>query len=83
MTYELKLSGKLLDPYAMETVPAQNPRQVIIQSLQDGVQALALAYKQGTEANPMCADVPVFQRMTAMQKELGAMMLEVNKMRGL
>lgn len=59
------------------------PRQVVIQHMNDAIQAIAKAYQVGTEANAMAADVAVFQRMQAMQKELGAMMLDVNKMRGL
>jgi hypothetical protein len=31
----------------------------------------------------MTADVPVFRRMQEIQKELGGMMLEVSKLRGL
>lgn len=41
------------------------------------------AMQLGAEANPMTANVPVFQRMAEVQKELGAMMLEVSKLRGL
>lgn len=66
-----------------ETTGAANPRDVVIRHLNNAVQEVAKAYQTGAEANPMCADVAVFQKMTAMQKELGAMMLEVNKMRGL
>lgn len=59
------------------------PRQVVIVLMNDAVQALSKAFLKGTEANPMAADVAVFQRMQTMQKELSAMMVEVNKMRGL
>lgn len=55
----------------------------IVQELNVAIGALANASQAAQKANPMAADVPVFQRITAMQKEIGAMMLEVNKVKGL
>lgn len=57
-------------------------KQSIINELANASRALQQAFKVGTELNAMAADVPAFQRMQAMVKELNALMLEVNKLRG-
>jgi hypothetical protein len=41
------------------------------------------AYKDGTDYHPMAAEIPVFQKLQGLIKELNAIMLEVNKLRGL
>ena len=56
---------------------------MVISSLVGALAGLKDAYKIGVDKTPMAANVPVFQRMLALQKELQTMMIEVGKVRGL
>ncbi len=58
-------------------------RDKVITAMSAAQQELGKAWQAAMQANPMTADVPVFQRIQGMQKELGAMMMEVSKIRGL
>lgn len=62
------------------TVPV---RQKITAHLNAAQTALRLAVAEGQNASPLTANIPAFQRMEGMSKEIAALMLEVNKMRGL
>ncbi len=55
----------------------------VMKLVQKAQSDLAQAQEVALKANPMTADVPVFRRMQEIQKELGGMMLEVSKLRGL
>jgi hypothetical protein len=69
----------------------QANRGVLKMSVRDGIitkisaaaNELSNAYLDAVKANPMAADLPVFQKLQKLQKELTAVMQEVNKVRGL
>ena len=44
---------------------------------------LGSAYNLAIKANPMAADLPVFQAIQKMQKDVGTLMQQVSKVRGL
>lgn len=58
-------------------------REEVVGKIKESYQALGDALSIATKANPLAADVPVFQKMQALAKEVSALMLEVNKLRGL
>ncbi len=55
----------------------------IQQHLNTAAKELQAAVALATKTNPMAADLPVFISMTAMQKEMGTLMQQVSKVRGL
>ncbi len=66
------------------TMPVKvDTKAAVLGKIKDSSQALSEAYALAMGANPLAADVPVFQKMQALAKEVSALMLEVNKLRGL
>lgn len=63
--------------------PAVSTRQKITAHLNAAQTALRLAVAEGQNASPLTTSIPAFQKMEAMGKEIGALMMEVSKMRGL
>jgi len=55
----------------------------IIDHLNAAAKELGAAYNLATKANPMAADLPVFQAIQKMQKDVGTLMQQVSKVRGL
>lgn len=58
-------------------------QQEVIKQISEASKVLLAAYSTATKANPMAEDLPVFQRMMQIQRELGTVMQEVSKVRGL
>lgn len=58
-------------------------RDNIINRLSTAQLALSEAYQLGVGKNPMAADLPVFQEMQALGKEIATVMQKVSKVRGL
>lgn len=63
------------------TVP--DTRTLIMQKLNAAQLALQEAYKAGMGKNPMVQDVPAFQDMQRLGKEISELMQKVSKVRGL
>lgn len=55
----------------------------ILAALTGAQRELTKAYILATQANPMAADLPCFNRMRAIGTEITALMAEVSKVRGL
>jgi hypothetical protein len=51
--------------------------------LKDASTAVNAAWVAGVSGNALAADLPAFQRMKEIEKELGVLMLTVMKLRGL
>ena len=58
-------------------------KQQVIALLNEASAKLLEAHATAQKANPMIQDVPVFQAMVKHQKEIGELMQQVNKLRGL
>lgn len=58
-------------------------QQEVIQKLNVAAKELLAAHSLATKANPMAQDLPVFQRLMEMQRELGTLMQGISKVRGL
>lgn len=58
-------------------------KQKVIALLNEASAKLLEAHTTAQKANPMIQDVPVFQAMVKHQKEIGELMQQVNKLRGL
>jgi len=70
----------IVEEKVMEMVEA---KVVVVRKLNDALGMVSEAWKAGVDKNALCVELPVFVRMKELQKELGAMMLAVNKLRGL
>lgn len=55
----------------------------VIQELKVAGDALRNAWSWGVKGNPLAAEIPAFQRMKELEKELGQIMLAVTKLRGM
>lgn len=58
-------------------------QQDVIKQVSESAKGLLAAYNMATKANPMAENLPVFQRLLQLQKELGTVMQEISKVRGL
>jgi hypothetical protein len=63
--------------------PAVSTKQLIIRGVQSASMEIQGAVQAAMSKNAMAADVPVFHRLQAIQKELTTVLLEINKLRGL
>ena len=61
----------------------QTPKSEIIVDLRNAAESLRKAWTAAVKANPMASDLPAFQRLKDMEKELAKLMLDVTKVRGL
>lgn len=68
-------SASLKDPVSV--------KDKVTKHLSNANQSLLEAHMVALTANPLAGDVPAFQKMQGLAKELSALMLEVNKLRGL
>lgn len=55
----------------------------VINSIGQAIGQIKVAYEVGVTANPMAADLSVFQELLAINKKLSETMLAINKLRGL
>ena len=60
-----------------------NMQSHIVGCLRDAQMKLQQAYNSGFQASPLVQNIPQFQRMEQLAKEVAGLMLEVSKMRGL
>lgn len=58
-------------------------QQDVIKLVNEASKKLLEAYSLAVKANPMAQDLPVFKRLMELQKELGTVMQEISKVRGL
>lgn len=58
-------------------------QQEVIKDISAAAKTLLGAHSTAVKANPMAQDLPVFKRLMEMQKELGTIMQEISKVRGL
>ena len=58
-------------------------QQEVIQKLNVAAKELLAAHSLAAKANPMAQDLPVFQRLMELQKELGTLMQGISRVRGL
>ncbi len=58
-------------------------QQEVIKQVNEASKNLLGAYSLATQTNPMAADLPVFQKLLELQKELGTVMQNISKVRGL
>lgn len=61
----------------------ENIQQQIIKLLNGAAKEILAAHQLGVGKNPMAQDLPVFQRLLQLQKELGTAMQEISRVRGL
>lgn len=59
------------------------PKEVVMQKLQNAMQELTLAHSLAVQANPMAAELPIFQQIQGMAKDLQPLMVAMHKLRGL
>lgn len=64
-------------------VPLVSVQQEVIKQVSESAKGLLAAYNMATKANAMAENLPVFQRLLQLQKELGTVMQEISKVRGL
>lgn len=64
----------------LQDMPAKTK---VINSLGQAIGQIKSAYEVGVTANPMAADLSVFQELLAINKKLSETMLAINKLRGL
>lgn len=55
----------------------------VTQELKNAGDALRQAWSAGVKSNPLAAELPAFQRMKELEKEIGQIMLAVTKLRGM
>lgn len=60
-----------------------NVQQDVIKKVASASAELFAAHQLAIKKNPMAQDLPVFQRLLKVQKELGEIMQEISKVRGL
>ncbi len=60
-----------------------NVSQEVIKKINEGAGCLSAAYAMAVQKNGMAADLPCFQRLMELQKELGTVMQQISKVRGL
>jgi len=58
-------------------------QQEVIRQLNEASKLILGAYSLAINTNPMAADLPVFQDLLQLQKNLAEMMQQVGKVRGL
>jgi hypothetical protein len=58
-------------------------QQEIIKKISAATKELQDAHRLAVKQNPMAQDLPVFQKLVRLQKELGEAMQEISKVRGL
>ena len=58
-------------------------QQAVIKDIAAAAKTLLGAHSAAVKANPMAQDLPVFKRLMELQKELGTVMQEISKVRGL
>tara|TARA_R110000868_G_scaffold275086_3_gene534772 strand:- start:1667 stop:1879 length:213 start_codon:yes stop_codon:yes gene_type:complete len=69
---------------SINSIPDELPAKTrIIEKLGDAVKNIKDAYSIGIGANGMAADLSVFRDMQQINKQIGDMMLAINKLRGL
>lgn len=61
----------------------ESVQQEVIKKLSAASKELQEAHRLAVKKNPMAQDLPVFQRVLKMQKDLTEVMQEVSKVRGL
>lgn len=66
-----------------EQLTPMSVKDKVTKHLSDAHKSLMEAHMAAITANPLAGDVPAFQKMQGLAKELSALMLEVNKLRGL
>ena len=60
-----------------------NPKTEIVTHLRNAGESMQSAWATAVKANPMASDLPAFQKLKDMEKELARLMMEVTKVRGL
>lgn len=60
-----------------------SPKTEIVTHLKNAGESLRSAWTTAVKANPMASDLPAFQRLKDMEKELARLMLDVTKVRGI
>lgn len=75
-------SGKI-EEGKVEEVKLPPTRDRVIKKLSDALEALRLAHLIAINAHSLANDLPVFQRIQMLQKEISSVMIDVNKLRGL
>lgn len=63
--------------------PVISVQQNVIKQVSEAAKVLLSAHTMAVKANPMAESLPVFQRILVLQKELGTVMQEISKVRGL
>lgn len=58
-------------------------KALVTAELKNAGDALRNAWSLGVKSNPLAAELPAFQRMKEIEKELGQLMLAVTKLRGM
>jgi len=58
-------------------------QQEVIKKVAAATKELQDAHRIAVNQNPMAQDLPVFQKLVALQKELGEVMQGISKVRGL
>jgi hypothetical protein len=72
-----------IGPIAAALIPNDSPKQQIMKKLSNVIQELAQAYNVACKTNPMASDLPVFQQMQGIGKDVNGMLIAVSKLRGL
>lgn len=70
----------------MSGIPLQQPKDVkgeIMNALSAASGALDVAWKTGFDANALASELPAFQKMQALKRDINDLMLQVSKLRGL
>ena len=62
---------------------ADSVQQEIIKLLGGAAKEILAAHSLAVKKNPMAQDLPVFQQLQRLQKDLGTAMQEISRVRGL
>jgi hypothetical protein len=61
----------------------QDAKSRILSHLKHSSDSIGLAWTSGVQENALAAELPAFQRMKEIEKELGQLMLTITKLRGI
>ena len=70
----------------MSDLQLERPKDVkgeVINALSAASGALDIAWKIGFDANTLASELPAFQKMQTLKKDINDLMLQVSKLRGL